>query len=334
MKTINLISGASGFLGSHLAHGLLKHKQAVRALVRKTSNTSCLPEKDVEFIIGNLENRDSLNTAMKNVTTVFHCAALVSDWGKKKDFINVNVEGTRNMLDAAVKAKVKRFVYVSTSDFYGFLDKEDVTEDTPPKKRGFLYGDTKIMAEELVWQYHKEKGLKISIIRPPSIYGPRSLSIVKEFADLINSGQMLHISKGKKIAGLCHIDNLVEGLIQVAGNKNCIGQAYNISDGSKVTWNEFVAALCDILGKKHIRFSIPRALAYPIGFLMEKIWGLFRIKSRPLLTRMAVELVATHQDLSIQKAIRDFNYNPAVNFKQGMEGIQKWLDEIYGTNPA
>ena len=314
-------------MGGHLVEALVKRGDGVRVLVRATSNTKHLDLPGVELFPGDLGDIHSLRKATNHIDIVFHSAALAADWGSWEKFENVNVFGTRNMLQASLERGVAKFIHVSTTDVYGYPD-SFVEESAPFRFRGWPYGDTKIRAEQAVWEHHRKYGLPISIIRPLNIYGPRSMTFVLEIADLLKKGSMIHIGKNDKAAGLVYVTNVVDVILLAADEDISIGQAYHASDGSNVTWPQYVNCLADILGTPHPRIYIPYRPAYFIGWLMEKICSSLAIKTRPLLTRMAVELLGTDQGFSIQKAQRDFNYTPNVGFEEGMQRVKDWLLQI------
>lgn len=320
----NLITGGTGFLGSHLAETLINRGESVRAIVRPSSKTSLLESLGVELFHGDLSDAGSLNGAAADMDRIFHCAAITWDWGDWEEFRAVNIAGVRNMLDLAVESGIKKFIHVSSSEVYGYPD-YPADESAPYRLRDWPYCSTKIEGEKLVWEYYSQKGLPVSVIRPVSIYGPRSISFVVEIVDLLKSGDMMHISSGGKSAGLAYVTNVVDAILLAGDNDDAIGQAYNVSDGSGVTWKEYVNRLADITGRPHPRLVFPHRLAYIAGWVMEKIWGAFRIKSRPLITRMVAELFGTDQGFPIDKARRELGYEPDVDFEEGMRMIEEWL---------
>ena len=139
---------------------------------------------------------------------------------------------------------------------------------------------------------------------------------------------MVHIGKSDKPAGLAYVSNVVDVLLLAADNENSVGQAYNACDGSDITWRQYVDRLAVIVGVPGPSVVIPYWLAYKTGWMMEKIYGAMRIKTRPLLTRMAVELFGTNQGFSIEKARRELGYEPKVDFEEGMHQVEVWLRQI------
>ncbi len=323
----HFVTGASGFLGSHLAEALAARGENVRALVRPGSKTDFLESMGVELVHGNLNDLSSLKAGVQGVDRVYHCAALAADWGTWEDFRAANVTGVRNLLDVALEACVSKFVHVSTTDVYGHPD-TPVDETAPYRLRGWPYGDTKIEGERLVWSYHARQKLPVTVVRPVNIYGPRSTTFVLEIAELLKNGDMMHIGTGGKPAGLAYVTNVVDIMLRAGDSENSVGQAYNASDGSDISWRRYVDRLAEIVGASRPRVVIPRRLAYLSGWLMEKTYGTLGVKKRPLVTRMAAELFGTHQGFSIDKARRELGYEPAVDFDEGILRVADWLRQI------
>jgi nucleoside-diphosphate-sugar epimerase len=323
----DLVTGGSGFLGSHLVEALVARGDEVRVLVRPTSKTAHLESLNVQLVYGDLNDSHSVRKATQGMERVYHCAALASDWGIRENFQATNVTGLRNLLDASLEADVSKFVHVSTTDVYGHPN-YPVDETAPYRLRGWQYGDTKIEGEQLAWAYHREHGLPITIVRPVNIYGPRSTSFVLELAQLLKSGDMVHIGNDGQPAGLAYVTNVVDMILCAADSESSMGQAYNASDGSGVTWRQYMDKLAKIVSAPSPRVVIPYRLAYLTGWAMEKIYGALQIQSRPLLTRMMVELFGTNQGFSIDKARRELGYEPRVGFDEGMGRTENWLRQI------
>lgn len=322
----NLVTGGSGFLGSHLVEALVTRGEEVRVLVRPTSKIDHLKTLEVELSYSDLNNVQSLKKAVQGIERVYHCAALSTDWGDRESFYAANVTGVSNILEAALEAGVSKFIHVSTTDVYGYPN-APVDETASFQLRGWHYGDTKIEGERLVWGYYKKHGLPITVVRPVSIYGPRSDSLIVEIVELLKTGDMVHIGKGQKSAGLAYVTNVVDLILRSADNERSVGQAYNASDGSEVTWRQYIDRLAEIVGVDSPRIVIPYRIAYFTGWLMEKAYGGFKIKSRPLLTRLAAELFGTDQGYSINKARQELGYEPKVHFDEGISITEAWLRE-------
>ena len=322
-----LVTGGSGFLGSHLVEALVARREDVRVLVRPTSNIGILKNLPVELAYGNLSEISSLRKAVKNVAVIYHCAALAKDWGSWKRFRSVNVTGVHYLLKTVLESNIKKFIHVSTTDVYGYPD-YPADETTPYRPRGLPYCDTKIEGEKLVWDYYHQYHLPVTIIRPVNIYGPRSVSFVSDIVKLLRKGSMVHIGNSGKPAGLVYVKNVVDAMLRAADNQQSTGQVYNISDGSDVTWQQYVNRLAKMIGVSRPKTVIPYRLAYLTGWFMEKFFDIFSIDGKPLLTRMAAELFGTNQGFPIKKARQELGYQPRVDFEAGMHQVKIWLGEV------
>lgn len=321
---LSLVTGATGFVGSHLVEALVLRGEQVRAFVRPTSQMRPLRDLGVDVRIGSLRDNATLMAAAQGADRIFHCAALVSDWGDPIAFQEANVHGVRNMLAAATRARVQRFVHLSTSDVYGFPGRS-VDESEPLSPRGFAYADSKIEGESLVWSHYKRVGLPICVIRPATVYGPRATLLVGGIVEAIRKRRMVLIDEGRHNAGLTYIGNLVDALILAADHPSSVGQAYNISDDSQVTWREYVDALSDICQVPRTIRSYPHNRAFVLATLYEGAYRLLGRTDRPFLTRLLVELMGTDQNVSIDKARQQIGYRPRVSFEEGIRYTGDWL---------
>lgn len=322
-----LVTGGSGFLGSHLVDALVARGDEVRVLVRPTSNVAYLESLPVQLITCDLSDLLAVKKAVQGVERVYHCAALAADWGSWESFQAANVTGLHHLLEASREAGVSKFIHVSTTDVYGHPNCP-VDETAPYRLRGWQYGDTKIAGEKLAWTYHQEHGLPLTVVRPVNIYGPRSTSFVLELAEMIKHGEMVQIGKHEHPAGLTYVSNVVDLILLAADSDRSVGQAYNASDGSQVSWRQYMDELAQLIGAPSPRIVLPYRLAYLAGWAMEKIYGALRLPSRPLLTRMMVELFGTHQGFPIDKARRELGYEPRVDFEEGLARSATWLRQI------
>jgi nucleoside-diphosphate-sugar epimerase len=320
-----LVTGATGFLGGALTNALIGEGQEVRVLARKTSNLNRLSNLPVDVRYGSLEDKPSLIALLEGIDFVYHCAALATDWASWNDFFQANVQGVKNLLEAASEAgNVRRFVHISTTDVYGY-PVQAVEETYPITDIGLPYNRSKGLEERAVWDSYRETGLPVTVIRPATIYGPCSLSIVVEIAALLLHKQMVLIDGGRHCAGLLYIDNAVEGIRQAALSPQTIGQAYNLRDEGNETWRQFAGALATGLDAGCSWINLPGKLALGIAHLFEIVYRVMGIRSRPLLTRDATYLLYRDQGYPIKKAKQDFSFRSTVSFAEGMERTLAWL---------
>ncbi len=303
-----LVTGASGFIGGHLVERLIADGRAVRCLVRETSDRSLLDSLGVEFALGDLTSADSLASATKGCRHVFHCGALVSDWGTVEEITRINVDGTRHLLRAAIAAGVERFIHFSTTDVYGYPGGEAITEDYIATSFGNWYAQTKRAAEAEVRAASGERGLEVVLLRPATVYGPRSAEVVGEIARAIRNRTMVLIDGGRAVAGLAYVENVIDAAMLALTHAAAPGQAFNLTDGVEVTWRHFTDDLASGLGCPRVRWSMPYWLAHGVGFSLESGYRLLRrgtgLSTPALLSRQAVNVMGKDQAFSNQQGAR------------------------------
>ena len=179
-----LVTGSAGFIGSSLVKRLLKEGYEVKALIHDTKPKYY--EEKAEYIEGDITNFDSIRTLVKDVDVVFHCAAYVKDYGPKKTFYSINVEGTKNLVNACKDVDIKRFVFLSHIRYES------------SKKFG-LYTETKRLAEQFLFDEYKKNGFPVVIIRPGNAYGPGGSIWVIRILKSIQRGRVTLINHGNGI---------------------------------------------------------------------------------------------------------------------------------------
>jgi ornithine--oxo-acid transaminase len=328
-EDVCLLTGATGFIGGRLAQRLLQEGYQVRCLVRPGSDTSMLERLDVELAPGDLASRHSLTRAANGCRYVVHCGARVSDWGTAAEIARTNVQGTRNVLEAAADATVSRVVHFSTTDIYGYPGGVAVEETHTGGRFRNLYAQTKLAAEAEVRHVERSRGLDAVILRPATVYGPRSTDVVGEIARAMRGGNMVLVDRGRAVAGLCYVDNLVDVAVLALRHEAAPGQAFNVTDGLSVTWKEFTDGLAAGLGYAPVRWSMPYWMAHGIGFSLEHGYRLLRATTRlevaPLLSRQAVHVLGRPQDFSNRKAREVLGWEPRVDYATGLQNTVAWL---------
>ncbi|HEY6795493.1 MAG TPA: aminotransferase class I/II-fold pyridoxal phosphate-dependent enzyme [Kineosporiaceae bacterium] len=325
-----LVAGASGFIGGHLTRRLAERGHRVRALVHEGSDRSAFDGLDIETAIGDLGDPEQLRRAAAGVRYVYNCTGMSADWGAWKDFERINVAGSRNLVEAAHQAgTVERFLHVSTTDVYGYPVVPG-DETAPLNDIGLPYNRSKVLGERAVRETAERTGLPLTVVRPASVYGPRSKDFVIEIATLLRKGQMLYIGTGEVPAGLIYVGNLVEAMIAACTSETTVGKAYNLRDTDLTTWREYVEALAKGLGVKPPRFSVPAPVARGLATVSERLYGAVGVKSRPLITRHAVNLFERDQSYAIDRACHDFGFKSETGFSEGMALTLDWLDSPDG----
>jgi nucleoside-diphosphate-sugar epimerase len=324
-----LLTGATGFIGGRLAERLVQEGYAVRCLARPSSNTSALEQLDVEVSVGDLTDASSLAGAVAGCRYVCHCGALVSDWATTDEIIRINVGGTRKLLEAAAAASVRRFVHFSTTDVYGHPDDRVIEETCTATRFRNWYAQTKLEAEAEVRRVEGTRALNAVILRPATVYGPGSTDVIGEIARAVRGRHMLLIDRGRPVAGLCYVENLIDAALLALRHDAAPGNAFNVSDGLDVTWRQLTDDLAGGLGCPTVRWSLPYPLANGLGFALEHGYRLLRrttgISAPPLLSRQAVQVLGKNQDFSNRKLRETLGWEPHVDYGAGLEATLAWL---------
>lgn len=337
---MNLITGATGLLGSHIVEKLLEQGQPVRALVRKDSDTRVLDSWSVEKACGDVTDRESLTAACKGVHTVYHAAAAVGDWGNwEKYFVPVSIDGTANMLDAARQAGVKRFLHVSSISAYGHPNgKGMVLDETAPLgvnlHKWSYYSRAKVEAEKLVWEAHRRGDVPVTVVKPSWLYGPRDRASMPRIIRALRAGKGKILGDGQNRLNVTYAGNEAEGCILAATNEKAIGENYNLSCDGVLTQEEYFNKIAACIGAKPVTRHVPYSVAYNAAFLMELFGHMVGKKKPPLVTRYSVWLIGRQCFFSEEKARRELGWKATVDYDEGIQRAVKWcVDNVEGCRP-
>lgn len=324
-----LITGATGFLGSHLVDANLAKGNIVRALVLPDDpETKKLQQKNVGIVFGDIRNYEEVRKAITDdIDIVFHCAAFVSDWGKREIFEQVMINGTENVCRAASEAKVERFVKISTNDVFGLGEEEVMDETFPLKPWNEPYPDTKLVAEEIAWRYYREAALPVTMVYPCWIFGSGDKTFVPHLADAVLKGEMVFFRKNA-IVWPTYIENLVDLLMLISEDERAVGNGYLVHDGESTTLEEFTNSLAKEIGAKEVKMHLPYSLVYGVAVLMEAFGKLTNKKDRPLLTTYTVKNLGSRLRFSIDKAKRELGWTPKITYKEGFKRTMAWLKTL------
>ena len=329
---MNLVTGATGLLGSHIVEQLLQRGRPVRALVRATSNTGWLAERGVERAVGDVGDPASLARAMEGVEVIYHAAARVGDWGRWDDFVRITIDGTANMLAAAKEVPtLKRFLHVSSISVYGQVDGEGLVLDetaTIGRKlhRWSYYSRSKCEAERMALQAYRE-GLPVTVVRPSWIYGPRDRATLGRLIRMIRTGKAKLLGDGTNRLNLVYAGNVAEACVLAADHERSIGEVYNCSNDGVITQAGYFNAIAEALGCPPVTRRVPYRLAYSVGFLLECIGHLFRFKNPPMVTRYAVWLSGRKCFFETRKAREQLGWQSRVSYEEGIPATVRWYLE-------
>jgi dihydroflavonol-4-reductase len=305
-----LVTGASGFVGSAVARALLESGEAVRTFVRPSSDRRNLENIQVEIVEGDLRDRASLDRAVKGCDKVFHVAADYRLWvPDAKAMFAANVDGTRNIMEAAADAGVRRIVYTSSVATLGLPQgAEPADEKTPVKPSDIIspYKQSKFAAEAVVKQMVKEQGLPAVIVHPSTPIGPRDVKPTPTGKIVVEAacGRMpAFVDTGLNVV---HVDDVATGHL-LALERGEIGGQY-ILGAENLTLAQILATVAEIVHRPAPKFRLPHDVVMPIAFLAE-LWA--RITGRePFVTQDGVRLARKRMFFSSDHAIQKLGYRP------------------------
>ncbi len=325
----SLVTGASGFLGGRLAQLLVEQGEDVVVLARATSDLRHLTDSTgrltVRVLRGDLSDPQSLHDAVAGVERIFHCAACSTDWAPWATYFEANVTGTRNLLAAAIQSpKLKRFLHVSTTDVYGY-PAIPCGEDHPLVDAGLPYNQTKRLGELAVWEAHRQHNLPITIVRPATIFGPRGKDFTVEVGKMLRQRMMLTIGGGHIPGGFAYVDNVATAMISASASSRTLGHAYNLADGSQMTWATYLSLFAAELGCPKPWLNLSFRASMRLASLLELPHRHLHLGGRPLLTRHAVVLLGVSQEFPTRKAADNFGFSPEISVEEGIRRSAAWL---------
>ncbi|OIP62630.1 MAG: oxidoreductase [Nitrospirae bacterium CG_4_9_14_3_um_filter_53_35] len=315
-----LVTGGTGFTGRNLSLKLLEKGYEVRALVRKGSRYEDLEKSGCEIAFGDLANGSGIDAAARGVDVVYHIAAAFRVEGvAKKYFWDVNVEGTRKLLDASLRYHVRRFVHCSTVGVHGEIE-HPPADETAPFRPGDHYQQSKLDGEKLALSYVK-KGLGVVVFRPAGIFGPGDTRFLKLFKP-VSKGTFYMIGKGKNLYHLTYIDDLVEGIVMCGEKEGIEGEAFILAGPAFCTVRELVRAIAKSLGRSVNIRSIPVGPVWAAAVACEVICRALRIE--PPLFRRRLDFFLKDRAFDISKARRILGYEPRVSLNDGLLRTVEW----------
>ncbi len=320
-----LVTGATGFIGSHVADKLLAKGYDVRCIVRKSSNLRWLKDKPIELVEASLSDKESLKKAVKDIDIVFHVAGLT--FAKNYDeFLKGNRDGTRNLIEAVseVSPNVKRFLHVSSQTVAGpskslELPKTEEMDSTPITS----YGKSKKAAEEEVLKYKGK--IPFTIVRAPAVYGPRDTAIFDIFK-IAKYGLGTMIGFDKKYVSLIHSDDLTRGMIEAAESNNTVNETYFVSSEEFYTWDRVLPVIGKAFGKGMLKIKIPHAVVLTLAGISE-FFGKFSSKPPVFNYEKGIDFIQTYWTCSVEKARKDFGYRQKLSLEEGIQDTVNWYKE-------
>lgn len=321
-----LVTGGGGFLGTALVRAWLKRGASVRVLGR--SEYPALAALGVECFRGDVSDAASVERAVQGCESIFHVAAKVGYWGPLSEYRKTNIGGVENMLSAAKKFGVRRFIHTSTPSVVigtrgGF---ENADETTPyPDRYTYYYAETKAQGEARVLAAN-DPALGTVALRPHFIFGPGDPQIVPRLIERARKGRLVQVGRGDNKVDVTYIDNCVDAHLAAhdaleRADARARGQAYFIGNEKPVFLWTFIAEVLKGFGLPPVKKKVPFPVARALGAVVEMVYRAFRLSGEPPLTRSAAIALGTSHYFSHEKAARDFGYVPKVTVEEGLARV-------------
>jgi len=322
-----LITGGTGFIGSRLALECLRRGHAVKVLGQQNTPAESFNRRVVEdhggqIVLRSVTEADGLAELLAGVDVVFHLAATQHEMNvPDQKFWEVNVYGTRNLLEASVRAGIKRFVHGSTIGVYGVTT--GVIDENTPCVPDNIYGVTKLEGERLALTYRDR--IPVVVIRIPEVYGPGDRRLLKLFK-AIGKNAFFVIGNGENLHHLIYIDDLVEGMLQAAVHPDAANGLFLLAGKEPVTTNQMVSAIARQLGARDPKFRAPMAPFLAAATVLEKT--LRPLGIQPPLHRRRLDFFKKNLPLSPELAQWKFGFDPKVDFEEGAKRTAEWYQEV------
>lgn len=317
-----LVTGANGFLGQYIVEQLVGRGDRVRAYCRRHSLD--LDRLGVETVLGDVRDAEATAAACHQIEVVFHVAAVAGIWGPWKHFYETNTLGTRHVIAGCQRQSVPKLVYTSSpSVTFDGREQCGIDESSPYPKHWFChYPHTKALAEQEVLAASGRQGLLACALRPHLIWGPRDRQLVPRVIERARRNQLVRVGDGQNLIDMVYVENAALAHLKAADRLSpgspVAGSAYFISQGEPVNCWRWIDELLALAGLPPVKRSISTRAAYAIGAALEAAYTVLRKRSEPRMTRFLALQLGTSHYFSIEKARRDFGYEPRISTAEGM----------------
>lgn len=321
-----LVTGANGFIGSHLAIELVNRGFMVFAIHRRKTAQNpeynkLVSEGKIKVFIGDVS---TFNTSqLPKVDYIYHIAGKVSVWGKLEDFRKINLGGTKRFLEYAKECNVKCFTYLSSVAVYGFYGYKNIPEDGPKKPFKNPYSLSKLETENYVSEYCLKNDLPYVVIRPGNVYGEYDYTSSHEIYTRVKKEKMLISAGGKYESCFVYVGNLVEAILHTSFTQNAHNTDYNVSDNND-TLKQYLTDVATAFKVRPKFKNFPGPIAKLTACLVEGFYKMFFIKKAPLITRFSVYQNCADYSFSIDK-LKSVGYKPKYTKEEGIQNTVNWI---------
>ncbi len=328
-QDLTLVTGATGFTGSHLVRRLVADGHRVRVIARSAERARSILPRTVEIIEGDIAESGVVERAVQGVATVYHLAAVYRE-AKHADirYREVNVEASRRLLDASVLADVKRYVHCSTVGVHGHIASPPADEGAAYHP-GDVYQETKCEAEQLALSYRDR--IPLAVARPTAIYGPGDTRLLKLFR-MVAKRRFVLLDGGENYYHTVHVNDLVRGLRLLGTHPKAVGEIFILGGDRYLKLSELADMIAVTAGVPSPWLRLPARPFQLLGSLVEKICVPFGIE--PPIHRRRVDFYTKSRAFTIEKARRVLGYRPEVRLTDGIRETFDWYVQNGYIEPA
>jgi nucleoside-diphosphate-sugar epimerase len=325
-----LVTGGTGFIGRNLIRKLSGLKHEVRCLVRRDSNVDFLKDNNVELFYGDITVKKSIKNLVDDIEVVFHLIGVGNICAISQEAYNryyeINVIGTKNLLEECRQVNLKKFIYFSSIAAMGLLTNVAIIDENNRPKPTTPYERSKFESEKIVLEYYQKYNVPAVIIRSSMVYGQGAVnSEILRICKFLKKYKFFPIiGNGNSLLSLVHVNDVVDAAY-LAAIKGTVGRVYIITENS-YTLNQLVDQIVKELDIKIFKIKIPITMAYFGALVIEKISQI--VNSDPYFTRQRVRSVTTDRVYSVKKATIEIGYTPRINLEKGLKDTINW----YKTN--
>ena len=320
-RDLFLVTGANGFIASNLVELLVNEKKRVRAMVRDPKKAEIFAKWPVEIVIGDMKDKSSLRRAVEGVGGVYHMAAVYRQSGlPEEEFIAVNTQGTRDLLDVSIEAGVERVVHCSTGGVLGHVNPVPGT-DKSPYSPGDMYQRSKTEAEKIAIEYFRGGKIPGAIIRPAMVYGPGDTRHYKMFK-MLQKGTFFYVGKGQAWCHFVDVRDLVRAFFLAMENEERSGEIYSIPGKEPRRLAAAVKEICRQLGVSEPWLHLPVVPMQVLGTICEVICKPFGIN--PPIFRRRVDFFVKDRNFDRSKAEAELGYLPSQDFSEEVRDMIAW----------
>lgn len=332
MKKNVLITGGNGFIGSHISMQFVNNGYKVYVLCRHAHSNNIefnkhVELKDIEYITGSVTDYDYSKLDI-DFDYIVHVAGVVSPYGKLEDFMKVNYDGTRRLLEYAKSlSNLQCFTYISSTAVYGYYGYRHLKENAPKHPFNNPYSISKLETENLVTRYCTDNKIDYVIIRPGNVFGEYDYTSSYQIYSRVKKQKMSICAGGKYLSCFVYAPNLAYSVLHTAVNKLCHNTDYNVTDGMDETLKEYLTMVANAFGVKPKFINFPAPLAKMVANIVEGTYKFFHIKKAPLITRFSIWQNCSDYNFSIDK-LKSTGFTAPYTFQKGIENTVAWFNSI------